>query len=453
MGNLFSALINSSNSLRTFDQALAVVQNNVANASTPGYARQVQSLVANRFEPSEGITGGVSAGELISRRSDYLEDAVRSRQSAVGYAQQRVSDLSQIEPLFSPEAGAGIAGALSNFFQAVSQAGVSPNNTTNRQVVIDRATEVAQSFRDTAAGLGDARADIDRQIGSTVDSVNRLLNQIRDFNVGRASNAAMATDAGVDANLYNTLERLSGLVDFKLIQNSDSTLTVLIGGTEPAVIGEHVFPISDQTSESGVGILSAQGKDLTSTISGGQLGALLTQRNQSLPAYQKDLDTLAASFSSQVNQILSQGLDQNGSTPARDLFVSSDPAHPAATLDTVAGFQTSDLALAYGTAAGNGNALRLSAFQNQNAIDGYTVAEYYGNIGANIGRDLNDAQQMNDTQSSLLTQAQNLREQTQGVSLDEEAATLMTFQRSYEACAKMVKVLDDLTQTTLDLLP
>ncbi len=453
MGSLFSSLIGATNSLRTFDQALAVVQNNVANASTPGYARQVQSLTADRFEPKSGLAGGVSPGDLISRRSEYLEEAVRSRQSATSFAGQRVSDLTQIEPLFSPEAGAGIAGALSNFFRSVSQAGVSPNNTATRQTVLDRAGEVAQQFRDTAAGLGNARADIDRQIGSTVDTVNKLLGQIRDFNVGRSSSTDAATDGGVDANLHNTLDQLSELVDFKAIQNPDNSLTILLGGSEPAVIGEHIFPISSQTAESGASLWSAQGKDLTSTLSGGQLGALLEQRNKSIPGYAADLDTLASSFTSQVNQLLSQGLDQNGVTPARDLFAPTDPAHPAATLTTVSGYQTADLALAYGSAGGNGNAIRLSALQNQNSTAGFTFAEYFGNIGANVGRDLDDATQSQDTQSSLLSQAQSLREQRQGVSLDEEAATMMAFQKGYEACAKLVKVLNDLTDTTLSLLP
>ena len=453
MGSLFAALVGSTNSLRAYDQALSVVQNNVANASTPGYARQVPTLVADRFEPNSGLAGGVSATDPVSRRSEFLDEAVRNRQSAVSYAQQRVSDLSQIEPVFSPEANAGIPGALSRLFQSITQVSVSPNNTADRQVVIDRANDVAKMFRDTADSLGNAQADVDRQIGNTVDSINRLLGQIRDYNVGRSSSNDTATDSGVNANLHSTLEQLSELVDFKAIQNPDNSLTILLGGSEPAVIGEHVFPISSQTSNGAATVSSAQGKDLTATLSSGQLGALLEQRNKSLPGYTADLDTLAASFAGQVNQALSEGLDQNGSTPSLDLFAFGDPSHPASTMTTTAGFQTTDLALATSSGGGNGNCVNLANLQSQPCIAGVTPAEYFGNIGANVGRDLNDATQSQETQSSLLSQALSLRDQHQGVSLDEEAATLMTFQRGYEACAKVVKALDELTQTTLDLLP
>ena len=52
----------------------------------------------------------------------------------------------------------------------------------------------------------------------------------------------------------------------------------------------------------------------------------------------------------------------------------------------------------------------------------------------------------------LLTQAKQLREQYQGVSLDEEATILMQFQRAYQANSKFLTVLDQLTETTINIL-
>jgi flagellar hook-associated protein 1 FlgK len=69
-----------------------------------------------------------------------------------------------------------------------------------------------------------------------------------------------------------------------------------------------------------------------------------------------------------------------------------------------------------------------------------------------VGGTLNDAANNAQVQQSLLTQAKDLRQQYQGVSLDEEAATLMQFQRAYQANAKFLSVLDELTQTAIDIL-
>jgi flagellar hook-associated protein 1 FlgK len=454
MGNLFGALLSSTNSLRSLNHALGVVQNNVANASTPGYAKQVQSLVSDSFIPEQGLMGGMHAGDVISRRSEYLESAVRQQQSAIGYSDQRMASLTQIEPLFSPIENAGVAGALSSLYQSLTQASVTPNSTAVRQTVLDRAEGVARSFNETADGIQSARAETDRQAKATVDDINNLLDRIRELNVARQANAEAATDAGADANLHQALEDLSELADIQVITNSDRSLTVLLGGAEPVVVGDHVFPIGATFREDGVSITNAQGGDITVTLGGGRLGALVELRNDTLPSYLEQLDTLAASFGERVNSILGQGLDQTGVTPARNLFT-WDSSHAAMTLKVTSDFIPADLALARAPSdGGNGNALELAALANEKVLDGGTLTftEYFGNLGGQVGRELNDATEMRETQASLLTQARNLREEKQGVSLDEEAAVLMSLQKGYEACAQLIKVLDELTDTTIGLL-
>jgi flagellar hook-associated protein 1 FlgK len=65
---------------------------------------------------------------------------------------------------------------------------------------------------------------------------------------------------------------------------------------------------------------------------------------------------------------------------------------------------------------------------------------------------LNDATNSQEVQQSLLSQAKNLRQQYQGVSLDEEAATLMQFQRAYQATSKFLTVIDQLTDSAINML-
>ena len=59
MGSLSTALINSANALQVYSDALDVVQNNVTNANTPGYASQSPTLVAQPFDLATGAPGGV----------------------------------------------------------------------------------------------------------------------------------------------------------------------------------------------------------------------------------------------------------------------------------------------------------------------------------------------------------------------------------------------------------
>jgi flagellar hook-associated protein 1 len=52
-----------------------------------------------------------------------------------------------------------------------------------------------------------------------------------------------------------------------------------------------------------------------------------------------------------------------------------------------------------------------------------------------------------------LTQAQQQRATVSGVDLNAEAAQLLQFQQAYQAVGRLVTVLDDLTQTVINLIP
>jgi flagellar hook-associated protein 1 FlgK len=52
-----------------------------------------------------------------------------------------------------------------------------------------------------------------------------------------------------------------------------------------------------------------------------------------------------------------------------------------------------------------------------------------------------------------VAQAQNVRQQISGVSLDQEATILIQFQQAYEASSKLITILDQLTEDTINMLP
>ena len=68
MGNLFTSLLNSSSALRAYSQALQVVQNDVTNASTPGYVKQVQTFRALPFDVSVGFRAVCRQARSKTRR-------------------------------------------------------------------------------------------------------------------------------------------------------------------------------------------------------------------------------------------------------------------------------------------------------------------------------------------------------------------------------------------------
>jgi flagellar hook-associated protein 1 FlgK len=452
MGNPLASILATANSMRAFERAINVVQSNVTNASTAGYAKQVQVLKTASSDLDFGLPGGVLPGNLISSRNEYAEKIVRTQQQSLGNADERAANLAQIEPIFDISQQSGVAGNLTKLFQSFTQLSIAPNNTASRQVVLDRAAQLAQSFNDSANGLGNAAANADRQIQNTVASINGLVGQLQHYNEQIRQNFDSKGDPGLDANVHNTLEKLSQLVDYTALQQPDGTTTILLGGQTPALIGDRQFMISASVSSSQSGIVDAQGKDITAQFSGGSLSGLLQLRNSTIPSYTADLNTLATTVSDRVNSMLSSGLNAAGNAPAQNLFTYNTVGGAAATM-SVNNLTPADVAAAsVGAPGGNGNMLQLASLASSKEISGFTLTEFYGNVAGRVGRDLTRARDDQQASGSLLLQAKSLRADKSAVSLDEEAARLMEFQKSYQAAAKLVGVLTEVADTILGLI-
>src|ERR1039458_5562158 len=235
MANVLSSLISAAGALDAFTQALDVTQNNVANAQTPGYAKQTQLLTAMPFDPSNGSTGGVRAAVVVSSRDQYAEQAVR---------QQNVTSFTSLQSLFDISGNSGIPLALNNLFTSFSAWGQTPTSTNARQTVINSATDLANAFQQTATGMAQAAQNNSSQIDQTVVQINQLAGQLAGYNSQAMSDAT--PDAGLDAQINSTLEQLSQYVNFTASQQSDGLVTVLVNGQVPLVIGDKTYALQDQ---------------------------------------------------------------------------------------------------------------------------------------------------------------------------------------------------------------
>ncbi len=452
MSNLLASLSTAAESLKTFERALTTVQNNVTNATTPGYVRRQTDLIALNFQPELGLPGGVQAGPLLSSRSLIAERNVWEAAHRFGWFTQTASGLARIEPAFDIAPGSGIAGALERFYAAFSQLSVTPNDPLSREVVIERAGEVAGTFQFAASSLLRASEETRRDAASVVEQINRLATEIRDLNVEIRKDYRNQQDAGLDARLHAALEELAELADFTALPQEDGSVTVLLGGQVPLVIGDKTYQIQVDTAAGPTEILDYSGQVITGRIRGGRLAGLLEVSRNLLPSYLADLNRLAQSFADRVNEILAGGVDLNGLPPQIDLFEYDATLGAAFTLRVTSILPEQIAAALPGAPGGNGNALALAALATTSEIDGMTFTEFYGRLGARVGRDLAASRTDEETHQLLLTQARSLRDEVSAVNLDEEAAALIRYQRAYQASAQLIGVLNEMTEVVLGLL-
>jgi flagellar hook-associated protein 1 FlgK len=470
---LFANLTSSVKALNAFEESLDVAQNNVSNASTAGYAKQLATLNALPFQPSTGLLGGVQAGLPQSTRNEYLEQAVRYQNGALGNYTAQAQALGGVEPIFDVTGQTGIIAALNSMFQSFSAWSASPDSAAARQDVLSKAQDLGASFQQAASVLSSVTGNLTNQIGSTVSEINTLAAQVRDYNVQRGQGTG--GDSGLDAHLHDTLETLSGLAGITARFEQDGSVTLLLGGQTPLVIGNQQYslqaanftppaPVNPNATPS-IHILDANGKDVTANVTGGTLSGLLTVRNSVLPSLQGDsqqagaLNLIAQKVADRVNQLLASGTDpagnaglplftydaSSGANTARTLSI-----NPNITADTLAALDPGPPQVA------NGIALSLSGLGASNAatdtIGGKSILDFLNAQTQIIGQQSANATSGQTVAQQSLTNAQALRTQVSGVSLNEEAINVMELQRGYQAISKMISVIDGLTNTLINMV-
>ena len=89
---------------------------------------------------------------------------------------------------------------------------------------------------------------------------------------------------------------------------------------------------------------------------------------------------------------------------------------------------------------------------NDGVGDYGTFHEYLHSLYSEVGNEGSTATYELDANGSMLTYLENKRDSISGVSLDEEAATLMQFEKSYQAIAQFMGTVSDLTDVLMNIV-
>ncbi len=449
----------------------------MANSQTPGYATQIQNLQSQPFEPASGIVGGVALGNVQSSRNEFAEQGVDRAQTSLGMATQQSSSLTGVQNALNLSGTNGIPATLGSLFSAFSAWSEDPQSASEQQAVMNSAQQVVNSFQTTVSGLQQVQQNTETQIGQAVNQINAYSQRLQTYNAQIANGDR--NDAALDAQIHNTLESLSQIVNFTYTVGGDGEVTVLAGGETPLVVNQQQYNISDQIAapaqppgSPGVPptatILDSAGRDITQQITGGQLGGLLQTHNQVLASLLGDanqpgtLNQLAQTFADRVNQLLARGNVADGPPPvagsALFSYDTTNATNVAATLAIDPSASASTLAAIdpgppY---VSNGTALKLAGLANPqdpaDQINNVSYVQFFGSVAAGVGEQLSAANNQQTIQQQVVAQAQSVRKQISGVDLNEQAALLVQFQNSYQANAQLFTVLNSLTQTAVNLL-
>lgn len=315
MPGLSAALNNAQRSLATFSQALETVQTNIANAATPGYARQRATLAPIVYP--DGVGTGVELARVESMRNRLLDLQVLAARQAEGRLGELATFFQTTEPVFRLNSNGGIDSALDAFFSAAAQLSANPGDFTQRSQFLNAADSAAGAFRQVNSVLAASGNNVDGSIRDSVTRINTLLEEIATLESQRNQRDPRARNVALDTRSQQALEELGGLIGINVQRQQDGALTVVSGPTA-LLTGVDTRPLRISPTVDSIRVFDASGNDVTDAIqrAGGSLGGALEARNVVLPELQADLDRLAKRFADAVNEQLAQGVDLNGAAGA-----------------------------------------------------------------------------------------------------------------------------------------
>lgn len=465
MASINSAFSIIEGALNASQEALSIVSNNVANANTPGYTQEIpQWETADTVQIGNTSYGdGVVMEGPVSQRNPVLENSLDQQTQDETDSAARLSALDQLQSIFSSSISTsssstssttGISQDLSSFFSAWSALASSPSSNSQRQAVIAAAQTLASDFNSASSQLMQLGSSLDQQTQGITQQVNGLTTQIANLNAQIGSQSPNQDAGTLEDERETAIAKLSSLVGITQIKSNNNQVMITTTSGALLVSGNENFALSSGKVNGVTNFFDSQGTDITSglTGAGGQLGGLLTARDQDVPQVESALDAMAYQFGTAVNTQNEAGNDANGNAGTAIFSLPSSATGAAAGISVAITDPSKLAAAAAGDGSQNGsNASAIAGFANQNIVNGTTPTGYYSSFVTSIGTVVSNVQSSNSVQQASITQLNNQIGAISGVNLNNEAASLETLEQSYQAASKAFTVLTNVMTAALNL--
>jgi flagellar hook-associated protein 1 FlgK len=466
MGTINSALSIVTQALDADQQALNVVANNVANTNTPGYTEETPTWKENQPLNIDAVTigQGVTETGATSERDRVLESRLDQQQQLASASGSRLTALNTLQALFTPDSGSSsstagdIGSDITKFFSSFSSLEANPTDNALRQSVLSTAGTLAGDVSNAAASLNSQRLALDQEAAGVTSQVNSLTSAIAQLNQ-QIQTISPDADAGtLEDQRQNDLSQLSQLIGINQITTENNGLAITTTSGQLLLSGGTSYQLTTGTLN-GVTDFFVDNTDVTSELAtgGGSLGGYLTARDQDIPSALNSLDQLAYSISTEINTQNNAGTDLDGvtGTAASPLYIFSQPTvvtGSAASMSVVMTDPNQIAAAGAGDGTGdNSNAVAMAAMANQAIVNGQTPTNYYSSFVARLGATVSGVQTENTAQNASVAQLQTQNNALSGVNLNDEASSLTTFERSYQAASQVFAMLNTVMAAALNL--
>jgi flagellar hook-associated protein 1 FlgK len=260
------------------------------------------------------------------------------------------------------------------------------------------------------------------------------------------------------------MKKLNEIIDIKYGENDAGMMNVSTAGNAILVSGLDSYELSTfrnpDTNKLEIYYKpneSTPAFSITKRIKGGKIGGSLEVRDQIIEDLKFKVNNIATSLASEVNSAHSLGYDKFGKEGGSFFKI---PPQERAAADLKINEEILEDVGRIAAAARPGGAIGdnivanvISQMQFRGVMDGgtTTIDDFYNSQVGTIGVVAQRANKTKESQQHMVNQLTTIRESISGVSLDEETAKMIEFQKAFDASARLIRTADEMFDTILSL--
>lgn len=484
--SITSALSAALSGLSATQRQAEITASNVANATTPGYARREVQLGAAILA---GSGQGVAVIGITRQVDQYVLAERRLAEAGVGDQTIRSDFLHKVETSIGlPDQPGSIGTRIAAFDQSLVEASSRPESEARLAVVANSARSLANGLASATQDIQQARGMADRTIARDVEALNSALVRVQEINSTLRSFSGVGRDiSALLDQRQQVIDQISEIIPLREVPREGNQIALfttggvsLLEGT-PARFGfsaSNTITAETTLAAGGLSGLTINGRNIdtagtTSPILGGRLGALFAVRDVLAVTAQNGLDAMARDL---VERFAAPGLDLTLTPGDPGLFTdqgsaflsaneaglagrirmnaAADPTEGGATFRLRDGLQAATpgpfgnntLLKGLQQALGSPRSLTSTGFPPGNRDFAGLASDVLSDAST---RRLNAGSEVSFV-SARLTTLSNLEKQG-GVDTDQEMQMLLIIEKNYAANAKVIQTVSDMIDTLIRL--
>jgi flagellar hook-associated protein FlgK len=307
------------------------VSQNLANANTEGYHRQVLGLQTRRsqYVGNHLLGSGVEIGGVKRVRDQILEAAFTSTISDLKGIEQRLSIETRIESHFLTGEGT-IQNSLTGFFDELARLSANPGEKSLRNSVVNQAKGLTYQIQEASSGLVQLKGSVSQQIDIEIEALNKEIAELVDLQNTIRTTQFQATPNSLLDQRDQLINKISEKIDVQRFESVQDSLGLGIAGSSIS-IGVVAIQFEAVSLPDGSRQIQVIGGDRETKFASGTIATLVDVHNNLVGEYSEKLEIFTQQLIQEVDQAHATGVGLDG--PFKILRSSRNPENTTVPLN------------------------------------------------------------------------------------------------------------------------